>query len=248
MMKYSSKGGNMYKIIVIVFILAAVLIAGCAQVNITGSGNVVNQEEMLSGFDAIDISHSFSVDITQGESYSVVIRIDDNLVEYLDIAKAGSTLMIRFDPTRSYNFFDATMEAEITMPELVGLDLSGNSEARLSGFESARPFTADLSGNSNLRGDIQAGDLRLDASGNSEVTLSGSGGEISVDASGSSKVDLAGFLGVNGDVGASGASTVKVNLSGRLDADASGSSDIYYQGNPELGNIDTSGTSSVQSR
>jgi hypothetical protein len=233
---------------VIVSILAAVLIAGCAQVNITGSGNVINQEEMLSDFDAIDISHSFSVDITQGDNYSVVIRIDDNLVEYLDVAKAGSTLRIRFEPTRSYNIFDATMEAEITMPELVGLDLSGNSEARVTEFVSARPFTVDLSGNSNLRGDIQAGDLRLDASGNSGVTLSGSGGEISVDASGSSVVDLAEFLGVNGDVGASGASTVTVNLSGRLDADASGSSDIYYLGNPELGNIDTSGTSSVQSR
>jgi hypothetical protein len=49
-------------------------------------------------------------------------------------------------------------------------------------------------------------------------------------------------------VGASGASTVTVNLSGRLDADASGSSDIYYLGNPELGSIDTSGTSSVQSK
>jgi hypothetical protein len=33
-----------------------------------------------------------------------------------------------------------------------------------------------------------------------------------------------------------------------LDADASGSSDIYYLGNPELGRTDTSGSSSIQSK
>jgi hypothetical protein len=238
----------MYKLKLFVPLLAAVLIVSCAQVTINGSGNVISQEESISGFDSIDISHSFSVDITQGEDFSVVIRIDDNLVEYLDVTKQGSTLRIRFEPSRSYNIFNATMEAEITMPELVGVDLSGDSEARVSGFASAEPFTADLSGNSRLNGDIQAGNVRLDASGNSSVTVSGSGEGISVDASGSSEVDLADFLGVNGNVGASGASTVTVSLSGRLDADASGSSDIYYLGNPELGSIDTSGTSSVQSK
>ncbi len=238
----------MYKLRIFVPFLAAVLIVGCAQITINGSGNVISQEESISDFDSIDISHSFSVDITQGEDFSVVIHIDDNLVEYLDVVKQGSTLMIRFEQGRSYNIFDATMEAEIIMPDLVDIDLSGDSEARLSGFASAKPLIADISGNSRLNGDIQAGNVRLDASGNSSVTLSGTGEGISVDASGSSVVDLADFLGVNGDVGASGASTVTVNLSGRLDADASGSSDVYYLGNPDLGSIDTSGSSSVQSK
>lgn len=241
----------MYKLKALVPLLVVVLLIGCAQVRmvrITGSGNVVSQEEAISDFDKVDISHSFSVDITQGEDYSVVIRVDDNLVEYLDVTKQGSILRIRFDPTRSFNIFDATMEAEITMPELTGLDLSGNSEARVSGFESSKSLTVDLSGNSNLRGDIQTGDARFDVSGNSSASLSGSAGDVSIDASGSSEVDLADFPGNNGEVRASGASTVTVNVSGRLDADASGSSDIYYLGNPELGRIDTSGSSSVQSR
>lgn len=238
----------MNKIKALVPLLVAILLIGCAQVRITGSGNVVSQEEAITGFDTVDISHSFSVDITQGEDFSVVIRVDDNLVEYLDVTKDGSTLKIRFDPARSYNFFDATMEAEITMPELAGLDLSGNSDARVSGFESMQSLTVDLSGNSNLRGDIQAGDSSFDASGNSSIALSGSAGDVSVDASGSSDVDLADFPAADGSVSASGASTVTVNLSGRLDADASGSSDVYYLGNPQLGSIDTSGSSSVQSR
>ena len=236
----------MYKIKALVPLVAAILLIGCAQVRITGSGNVVTQEEAITDFDQVDIHNSFNVEITQGEDFSVVIRVDDNLVEYLDVAKQGSTLRIGFDPNRSYTILDATMEAEVTLPELVGLDLSGNSDARVSGFESAESLTVDLSGNSDLRGDIQAGDSSFDVSGNSSITLSGSAGDVSVDASGSSEVDLADFPAADGTVSASGASTVTVNLSGRLDADASGSSDIYYLGDPELGRTDTSGTSSIQ--
>jgi hypothetical protein len=236
----------MYKIRTSIIILATILLIGCAQVTITGSGNVVTQEEAITGFDKVDISQSFNVDITQGENFRVVVRVDDNLVEYLNVVKQGSTLKIGLDPNRSYTIIDATMEAEVTMPEVVELDLSGSSVANISGFGSSKSLVVDLSGNSVLLGDIQAGDSRFDVSGNSSVTISGSGGDLTVDASGSSDVDLANFPGSNGTVDASGSSTVTVNLSGRLDADASGSSDIYYLGSPELGSIETSGSSNIQ--
>lgn len=236
----------MYKIKALVPILIAILLVGCAQVTLTGSGNVVTQEEAITGFDKVDISNSFSVDISQGEDFSVVIRVDDNLVDRLNVVKQGSTLKIGLEPMQSFTIFDATMEAEVTMPELVGLDLSGNSDAQLSGFESSNSLVVDLSGNSALRGDIQAGDSSFDVSGNSSAALSGSAGDLSISASGSSEVDLTDFPASNGSVDASGASTVTVNLGGRLDADASGSSDIYYLGDPELGRIDTSGSSTIQ--
>ena len=236
----------MNKIKVLIPLLATILLMGCAQVRITGSGNVITREEAVTGFDKVDISQSFNVDITQGENYRVVIRVDDNLVEYLNIVKQGSTLKIGLDPNRSYTITNATMEAEVTMPELVGLDLSGSSDANISGFDTSNSLTFELSGNSELSGDIQGGDSRIDVSGNSSVRISGSAGDLIVDASGSSDVDLADFPGSDGTVDASGSSKVTVNLSGRLDADASGSSDIYYLGDPELGRMDTSGSSSIQ--
>ena len=160
----------MYRIKVSITILATILLIGCAQVTITGSGNVVTQEEALTGFDKLDVSGSFNVDVMQGENFRVVVRVDDNLVEHLDIVKQGSTLKIGLKPNRIYNIRNATMEAEVTMPELVGLDLSGSSEANISGFESTKSLVVDLSGNSELFGDIQAGDARFNLSGNSSVT------------------------------------------------------------------------------
>jgi hypothetical protein len=236
----------MYKIKALIPLLATILLIGCAQVTITGSGNVVSQEEAISGFDKVDISQSFSVEITQGDNFEVLIHVDDNLVEHLNVVKQGSTLKIGLKPTTSYTILDATMEAEVTMPELIGLELSGNSDATVSGFESSQSLVIDLSGNSKLQGDIQAGDTSFDVSGNSSATVAGSAGDVSVDASGSSEVDLTDFPASDGTVNASGASTVTVNLGGRLDADASGASDVYYLGDPDLGSIDTSGSSTIQ--
>lgn len=151
----------MHKVRTLILLLAILFLMGCAQVTITGSGNVVTQEEALTGFDKLDVSGSFNVDVMQGENFRVVVRVDDNLVEHLDIVKQGSTLKIGLKPNRIYNIRNATMEAEVTMPELVGLDLSGSSEANISGFESTKSLVVDLSGNSELFGDIRAGDARF---------------------------------------------------------------------------------------
>jgi hypothetical protein len=48
------------------------------------------------------------------------------------------------------------MEADVTMPELLGMDLSGSSDAKVSGFVSSKSLVVDLSGNSAILGSDQA--------------------------------------------------------------------------------------------
>lgn len=190
------------------------------------------------------VFQGFHVDISQGGTFSVVIRVDDNLVQYLQVAKEGNTLKIGLKP--GYSVRNATLQAEVTMPELTGLDLSGGSHATITDFKSTKALDVDLSGGSHLRGDIEAGNASFDLSGGSDVTLSGLGQNVTIDASGSSEVDLADFPVADVNVEVSGGSEATVKPSGRLDADASGGSDVYYLGNPTLGKIGTSGSSSVE--
>jgi hypothetical protein len=236
----------MFKLIMLFGLLMAVLLTGCVPTTLTGSGNVVTQEEPITDFDKVDISHSFDVYISQGESFSVVIRVDDNLVEHLQVVKQGSTLKIGLKPNRNYTIRNATMEAEVTMPELTGLDLSGASHANITGFKSTKDLTVDLSSASSLHGDIEAGDISIDLSSRSEMTLTGSGGDATIDISSGSNLDLSEFAVTNARVEASSASTATVNASGRLDVDASSASNVYYLGDPTMGEIDTSSESSVE--
>jgi hypothetical protein len=186
---------------------------------------VVTQEEDITGFDRLEVSHGFQVDVSQGDTFSVVIRADDNLIEDVEVVKEGSTLKIGLEPGRSYGMLNATLEADITMPALTG---------------------AILAGGSHLGGEIQVGDVTFDLDGGSHVTLSGSAGNLTVDANGGSHAKLADLVVVDASVKANGGSHVTVNPSGRLDAKASGGSHVRYLGSPNLGTIDADVSSSIK--
>jgi hypothetical protein len=177
----------MLKLRISVLLVIATLLAGCGGlVSLTGSGNVVSQEEAITGFDRLDISQGFQVDVSQGDTFSVVIRIDDNFEEYLQVGKEGSTLKIGLEPGRSYNLKNGTLEADVTMPELTGLDLSGGSHISVSG--SGEDISIDASGGSGVDlASFNAVNANVDASGGSQVTVNASG-TLNVDASGGSQV------------------------------------------------------------
>ena len=227
-------------------LLAVALLAACANVSITGSGNVVTEEESFSDFDKVDASHGFKVDVSQGDTFRVVIRADDNLIEHVNVSKSGNTLKIGLKRNRSYKLENTTLEAEVTMPTLVGLDLSSGSHVTVTGFKSSDDFDADLSSGSHLRGDIEAGDVKFDLSSGSGMTLSGSAQDMMLDASSGGQIDLGDFSVVDADVGMSSGGRATVNVSGRLDADASSGSHVTYVGNPTLRDIDTSSGGSVE--
>jgi len=207
----------------VLFVLFGLVASGCG--GFTGSGNVVTQEEAITGFDRLDVSEGFQVDVSQGDAFSVIIRVDDELLEDLNVVKQGTTLQIGLQPGRSYNLKNVTLEADITMPELIG---------------------ADLAGGSHLNGEVEIGDVGFNLSGGSHVTLSGFAGDLTIDADGGSHAKLADLQVVNASVDASGGSHVTVNPSGKLDAVAKGGSHVTYLGSPTLGTIDTDGSSSFK--
>jgi len=236
----------MCKYRIFVLFIAFAMLVGCTLIPITGSGDVVTLEEPITGFDKVDISYSFEVNLNQGESFSVVIRADDNLVEHLQVVKQGSTLKIGLKPN-SPDLQGATLQAEITMPELTGLDMSGSSHVTITGFKSVQTLVVDASGASHLQGDIEADTISFNLGGSSEVILTGSAQNLIMEeASGSSVVDLTDFPVVDASLKAGGKSHVIVNVSGRLDVDASSSANVYYLGDPTLGTIDTSGSATVE--
>ncbi len=211
----------------------------------SGSGDIVTMEPALTGFDRIEVSHGFEVEMTQGDRTRILIRVDKDLVDYVRVTRRGNTLSIGLKPGSQYQIGRVTMHAEVTLPNLYEVTLSGASQASVTGFESLGSFRGHLSGASSLKGDVRAGDARLDVSGASRVTLAGAAGELNLVTSGASRVRLDNFRVTDTRVEASGASEVTVHTSGRLDADASGLSRITYLGNPSLGRITTSFGSSV---
>lgn len=148
---------------------------------------------------------------------------------------------------------------------------SGHIELRMSGASradvelSAQSANIRLSGASTLRGRISikeettwklSGASSAKVEGNSDKSkfeLSGASdlllnsfcvNKASVRLSGASKAILHVKSYLNSKL--SGASNLKVTIQGKLDANLSGASSLYYKGQAELGNVRTSGASTIK--
>ena len=234
---------------------------------VVGSGNLVTEEMDFSDFTIVEVGSAFEVEITQSDSYSVSITADDNLLDYIQVSKTGDTLTIGLKS--GYSYQSLTLRAKITMPELYELELSGATRGSVEGFSSSHRFILGLSGASSLdMFDMSAGDIEIDLSGASRVTgditasgdapftlsgastieLEGTANDLLIGASGASNLELSDFHVHNANVNLSGGSRATVNLDGRLDAELSGGSHLHYIGEPTLGDINTSGGSTVSKK
>ncbi len=251
-------------VILMATLLTSVLFVGCGVV-VTGSGNLETETFDFSNFTKVEAHNGFQVELTQSSAYSIEITTDDNVQEYLEVTESGDTLKIRLTGFRTYS--SVTLEAKITMPDIYGINLSGGSQADITGFSSSHDFSAalsggsgldgnittadadfDLSGGSRVAGSITAGDADFGLSGGSQVNLDGTADDVEINSSGGSQLDLEAFPVSNADVNISGGGRATVNVSGTLDVNLSGGSRVLYVGEPTLGDIDLSGDSTISKK
>ena len=210
-----------------------------------GSGNVVTEDFEFADFASVEVFNVFDAEIVQSDSFSVRIRADDYILDLINVSKNGETLSVRLRQGLTISA-DVTLEARITMPDLEALDLRGATSATVSGFRSEGQIDIEVSGASNLDGDMEAERIDLDVSGASRVMLTGSAVDMTMVGSGASNIDLADFPVDTAEVSLSGASEATVNVHERIDsADVSGASRLRYLGDPSLGDVSTSGASTL---
>ncbi|MFC2070870.1 head GIN domain-containing protein, partial [Chloroflexota bacterium] len=250
------------------FILAAVLVVpalflGCDEdspIRIGVTEEVITEEKDFADFTEVDIGSAFEVEITRSDTFSVVVSADESLFDYIEVTKSGQELRIYLNPRHIFTDFTIgakTLKAEITMPALRELTLSGASTGTITGFKSASDFDLVVSGASTLKiidggmndavfevsgaskvsGNMTADNMEFEVSGASSVELSGSADEVVLNVSGASRLDMTDFTLQDASIELSGASEATVNVKGKVDVQLSGASRLYFYGNPDMGEL-----------
>ncbi len=194
--------------------------------SIIGSGNYVTETYDYNDFEAIEARNGIQVEVTQGDEYSISVKIDDNLLEKLDVNKIGNTLNIKLEPGQ---YTGAHAIATITMPDLTRLDLATGSHGMINDFDADN-------------------DLDIQISSGSHLTMSGTGMDVTLAVTAGSHADLSGFKATNVYASYSGGSHGSVYADGDLDAEITSGSQVSYYGNPDLGEITVSTGSSLSPR
>ena len=149
--------------VILAAIMVAGLLTGCTVVK--GSGILKTEIYDFSGFTNVEVGGAFEAEIVQSDQFSVSVTADDNLFEYFQVSKFGSTLKVGVRPSVVFNTA-ATQLVEITMPKLLNLELSGASHGIITGFGSGDDMDIEVSGASWLELDgLMVGNVRFDISG-----------------------------------------------------------------------------------
>lgn len=192
---------------------------------VEGSGNVKTETRNVGGFDKVEAGGAVKVEITAQKDFSVIVEADDNLLASIKTEISGDTLKIYSEDRISPK---TNISVKISMPEIVGLEVSGASSGNVS----------------NVKSDL----IELSASGASKIKIDGEVIKLTADASGASKIDAENLKAEDADVDASGASSATVLATEQLDLNASGASKISYVGEPKRLKQDSSGASSINKK
>ena len=200
----------------------------------------------LKGFNKLDLSSAFKIEVKQGAFFSVVAEGDKDDLDDLVARTSGGELLIKYKDSNWGWKNRHKVSLSIVMPNLKGIDFSGACTAHVKGFGNQGDVDVKLSGASTADIEISADNMKMDISGASKSTFHGKASRISVDLSGASRTELGDFPVESADVEASGASFVRVNASKALSVEASGATTVRYKGTPSV-KMNTSGASSVKS-
>ncbi len=253
-------------ILVVSLVLVSGLLMGCHSVIVTSSvsprGTTVSMDYSFTGFTGVEVAGPFDTQIIRSDSFAIKVTVDENLEQYITVTKSNDVLIIKTQPLSIIG--NPVLRADIQIPDLRNVELSGGGHAEVSGFKTTGSLNAVVSGGTIANMDMETGDFTLNGSGGSiikgkmitgnvkiiltggsQLDFEGNGANTDISASGGSGLDFSEFGTKNTAIALSGGSHASVDVTGRMDVSASGGSQLNYSGNPTFGNVEISGGSTL---
>lgn len=246
--------------LVTLFFLPSLACGSLTTDSVVGSGEVINQTIDISSFNRVTLEGFGAVFIEQGQTESLSVQTDENILPLLDIRVRGKELILGvkrgFDLTPSQGII-----FNLTVRDLNQLTLAGSGTFDVGPVESkdlmvsligsgdinikrvvAEALFIELNGSGNIALediDVKTVDTALQGSG--DIRLEGKTNRQTVRVTGSGTI-LAGDLETTAaDISIPGSGNLTVWITDQLAIQVNGSGDIRYYGQPT---IDQSGSGS----
>lgn len=201
--------------------------------------------ESVGGFDHVVVASALEVEIVKGDTSQIELSGSDEDLDAMVVETRGQSLYLSRERSRRPRR-SGHIHVHIVTPTLTGIEVSGASDLRFSGFGEQGDFVVDVSGASSVVGAVDGKKLALELSGASNLNLSGRAQACSLDASGASDAHLRDLACRSWTIDLSGASDAEVHATHDLGpVDLSGASDLRYHGKPALDSVSISGAASL---
>ena len=226
----------------------ALTITGCIVVingnSVQGSGNVIAQTREVAKFSHVRLKGSGRVFLTPGQTQSLEIKTDDNIMPLIETEVSGNKLTISHGNNRLRPTF---FEVYITVQKLEGVGISGSGDIVGTDRFVTDSLYVEISGSGDMDLEVETDLLENKISGSGSLQLAGKAEEYTIAVSGSGKIDAFDVVAKYVSVKVSGSGDCRISASESLDARISGSGNVYYKGRPRI-NTNISGSGSLKSR
>jgi hypothetical protein len=235
------------KRILLIIALFAIAVPGFSQFTIKDENAEVRPAK---DFTVIRVSNAFDVYLSQGNEESVAVSAATaKYLEEIIVEVKNGVLEISYHPKNGrWTSGNRKLKAYISFKQLDKLKVSGACDVNIIGGWKTEGARVELSGASDLKGQLTMQKLSVDISGASDMQVTGTVGQLDIEASGASNFKGFDLAADYCDARASGASDIRIHVNKELSVQASGASDVDYKGEGHIRDIKTSGSSSVKRR
>ena len=200
-----------------------------------GSGNVITQTRNVGEVLAIKVDYPAEVIVRQGDTQSVEVEAEDNLLADLKTEVRNEALEIFYE-SNDGSHVNRTKPVKITImvSDLKELDLTSAGEVIIEGL-TTEELNLSLSGAGNTKlEEVSLQVLSVNLSGAGSMTASGTIDALGLDISGFGSFNGKQLHGQTANVDLSGAGSATVWVDDQLEAQISGAGTVNYYGSANV--------------
>lgn len=194
-----------------------------------GNGEMVINRQEVDDFTKISIEGNFEVFLNHSEEPSVVMKIDENLQQFMEVENRGNTLHIR---TTENIRSDDGIKIFIGFNELRQVACGGSSSIYTEVPIEGKSLVLSMSGAGIMEMDVVVENLDVSLSGAGMLSLRGASDWLGLSMSGAGSFDGKYLETNDAKVTISGVGGAKVHVRNELEATVSGVGGVEYTGNP----------------
>jgi hypothetical protein len=212
---------------------------------VRGSGKMSTENRTVKGISGVELAMPGTLYVKSGDSESLSIESEDNLLPYIESDVRNGILQIRTQSGTNLQMSKATVYT-LTVTELTELRVSSSGDIDAMGLEGKR-CSVDISSSGNIRlGSVDCSSLEvsISSSGVLEV-LSGMVERQEVSLSSSGDYRASDLLSSQADLTLSSSGSATINVSDQITGRLSSSGNLFYIGDPRL-EVDSTSSGRVE--
>ncbi len=230
------------------FLLAFCLIltTAFAQDRIKGNGHIIEKAYTVQSFDEIKIDGVFNIHLTQGNTESVRLSIDDNLLPYITVKNEGNQLIVKWEKAKNSSLNNVKSDLYITFKNLNELALNNVGKSVTTNTLKLESLKLDINsvGETNLK--LNCRKLEIDHNGVGSLVLEGAATKASIDCSGVGGLKAFDLVVDVLNLQCSGVGSAEVTAEKEISISASGVGGVRYRGDAKAVQLNASGIGRVK--